>query len=400
MGHFSDIDYYKMSEDLDFVSWDNYPNNQWGAPEYQSISMAHELMRGVKNKNFVVMEHQSGAAGWDIVGSTPRPGQLRLWTYQSIAHGAEGIVYFRFRTALFGVEQYWYGVLDHDGIPRRRYYELQETAAELYKLEPYINNIEKKYDALLVKSYNNVWSHQIKRHAAGYDYNTHLYSFYKANADLNINCAVSNGNYDNYKIVYMPAYNIVNDDEIVEIRRYVENGGTLVLTFKSGTRDMFNNIRPINASGIFADIAGIEVEESDAPRKSVQVCGEVEGNANIWCDIIKPVTANVVCCYDSEYYKGKAAVTVNDFGKGKVYYVGCDLDDAAMEKLVLMIAKNAGVETISTPSGVEIIKREGYKIVLNHTENKVNVPLTGRSLISNTEFSGSLDGFGVEFIVG
>ena len=103
MGHFSDINAYDLSKDLDFVSWDNYPDNQWGTSEYEYVSMAHENMRGAKNKNFVVMEEQAGPAGWDILGSTPRPNQLRLWTYQAIAHGCEGVVYFIDSERLFSV---------------------------------------------------------------------------------------------------------------------------------------------------------------------------------------------------------------------------------------------------------------------------------------------------------
>ena len=127
-------------------------------------------------------------------------------------------MYFRFRTALFGMEQYWYGVLDHDGVPRRRFYEIQKTGHELQKLEKYIVGSKNKYDALLVKSYDNVWGHDIKRHAQNYNYENHLYSFYKANCDLNINTAVSNGKYEDYKIVYMPAYNIVTDAETEKIK--------------------------------------------------------------------------------------------------------------------------------------------------------------------------------------
>ena len=80
MGHFSDIDYYKLAEPLDFVSWDNYVDNQWNHETYENSAMAHEIMRGAKNKNFWVMEEQAGPAGWDKFGGTPRPGQIRLWT--------------------------------------------------------------------------------------------------------------------------------------------------------------------------------------------------------------------------------------------------------------------------------------------------------------------------------
>ncbi len=405
MGHFSDIDYFKLSKDLDFVSWDNYPDNQWGDSEYEYVSMAHEIMYGVKNKNFIVMEEQAGPAGWDFVGQTPRPGQLRLWVYQAIAHGAEGIVYFRFRTALFGMEQYWYGVLDHDGVPRRRFYEIKETGAELKKLEKYIVGAKNDYDALIVKSYDNVWGHDIKRHSKKYNYNNHLFEYFRANVDLNITTAVSaNKDYDKYKVVYMPAYNIVEDDEVKKIESYVKNGGVLVLTFRSGTRDTYNRVRSLAVPGVFAELAGIEVEEFDAPRKDVVVAGvdggieDLAGIAKLWCDIIKPVTAKTLVSYASEFYKGKTAVTINEYGKGKVFYVGCDLDRDAMETLVEYISAVAGIEPVKAPKGIEIVKRKGYNIILNHNEEAVEVDIKGTSLISGEEFGGIFPGFGVDFI--
>lgn len=398
MGHFSDINYYDLARDLDFVSWDNYPDNQWGSSEYEYVSMAHETMRGVKNKNFIVAEHQSGPCGWDIFGATPEPGQLRLWTYQSLAHGGEGIIYFRFKALHYGMEQYWYGVLDHDGIPRRRYYEIQKTGAELRKLEPYIVNAKNKYDALVVKDYNNVWAHQIKRHAKDFDYGNLLYDFYRANADLNINTAVSIGNYADYRVVYMPAYNLVDEGEIKKITEYVENGGTLVTTFRSGSRNEYNNIFTTTLPCAFAALAGIEVEEFNALRKPARIDGIVNSEARVWCDIINPVSAEVLCSYSDRYFKGKAAVTVNSFGKGKVYYVGCDLETDALQKLVRYISENAGIKIIDAPQGAEIVKRDSCTIVMNHNDFEIQTGITGKSLISGADFDGTLEAYGVEFI--
>ena len=92
-----------------------------------------------------------------MMGKTPEPGQLRLWTYQALAHGGEGIIYFRFQALPYGMEQYWYGILDHDGIPRRRYEEISQTGRELSILAPYIEKGKNIYDALVVKDYDNVW---------------------------------------------------------------------------------------------------------------------------------------------------------------------------------------------------------------------------------------------------
>ena len=262
-------------------------------------------MRGVKDRNFIVAEQQAGPAGWDQMGATPEPGQIRLWTHQAIAHGGEGTIYFRFKTLHSGMEQYWYGLLDHDGIPRRRYYEVKQTGEELKKLSPYILDARNAYDALIVKTYDDVWAHEIKSHSPRFDYRSLLYAYYKANADLNVTTAVSLGNYDRYKVVYMPGYNIVDPLQIQKITEYVQNGGTLVTTFRSGTRDLYNNLRTDTLPGAFRALAGIEVEEFDVPRKSTHIQGLVSSFVSTWCDIIKPVTAKVLCTYSDRYFAGK-----------------------------------------------------------------------------------------------
>lgn len=399
MGHFSDINYRELGKKLDYVSWDNYPDNQWGSSDYEYVSMAHETMRGIKDKDFVVMEEQAGPCGWDIVRHTPRPGQLRLWVYQAIAHGACGIVYFRFKTALFGMEQYWYGVLDHDGIPGRRYNEIQKTGQELANIEKNIFNKRNNYDALIVKSYDNSWSHDIKRHVEGYNYGNHIYSFYKALADLNINTTVGGiDDIDKYKIVCMPAYNVTERNEVEKTEEYVKAGGTVILTFRSGTRDEYNNMQPLTVPGVFAKMAGIEVKEFDAPYSNVRVNGIVDATARLWCDIITSVTAKVLCTYADEYYKGKAAVTVNEYGKGKVYYVGCDLDDNAMKLFMEYVAQMDSIRPVKTVRGVEVVKREDIVFVLNHNSYTVDTGITGVSLIDGRKFDGNLERYGVEVL--
>ena len=406
MGHFSDIDYYKLGKDLDYVAWDNYPDNQWGGSEYQYVSMAHENMRGIKNKNFIVMEEQAGPCGWDVVGRTPKPGQLRLWAYQAVAHGCDGLVYFRFRTALFGMEQYWYGVLDHDGVPRRRFYEIKQTGDELRKLEQHISGVGNAYEALVYKSYDDVWSHEIKRHKAGFDYRNLLYAYYKANADLNVTVAVSNCDFSSYKVVYMPAHNVVTEKELKKITEYVENGGTLVLTYRSGTRDYYNNMRAATVPGAFRKLAGIEVSEFAAPDDNIKLEGDIfagmdgdgtEGcaEAKLWCDIIEPKEAKVLASYAEDYYKGKAAITVNQYGSGKVYYAGCDMTSDTLEAFVKYVSRESGITTVRLPEGVELVKRaDGCMFLLNHNETACETEITGTDMLTGEAFDGRLEGYG------
>lgn len=331
MGHFSDIDYYKLGKPLDIVAWNNYVDNQWNHCTYENTSMAHELMRGVKDKNFWVMEQQAGPCRWDKFGTTPRPGQLRLWTYQAIAHGCEDMVYFRFKSAPFGMEQYWLGLVDHDGIPRRCFYVIKQAGEEINRLSDIFVGAENKTDILIVKSYEDVWSHKIKSHIDGFDYRDLLYSYYKANNNLGTNpvCGGEDMISDKYKIIYMPAYVMVSDEIKTSLEKYVENGGTLVLTYRSGIKDLNNNMITSTLPGHFRSLAGITVEEFDSAPIEVSL-SDGFGKSTPWKDILEAETAQTVAKYNGEYYAGAPAITINNYGKGRVWYVGCDLEEPAL----------------------------------------------------------------------
>lgn len=398
MGHFSDIDYYELSKNLDFVSWDNYPRDQWASPDVPWLGMAQEIMYGAKNKNVIVMEQESGPCGWEKIGATPKPGQLRLWTYQSIAHGAEGIVYFRFRTALFGMEQYWYGVLDHDGKPRRRFYELAQTGKELKTLGEEITAGSKKQEVMIYRSFDDLWSHEIKPHHNGFYYEGELCNYFRANQRLGITPAVTNRNFNDYKIVYFPLHNVVTEKMAEEIKEYVANGGVAVFSYRSGLRNEFNNIRPMAVPGLFLELVGAEAEEFDTPAGNVLVGGCAEGNAKVWCDILTPDTAETLMTYKEGHYAGKAALTKNTCGKGTVYYVGCQLDYDAMKEVIREISSAHSVAMYDLPQNVERVEKGGHVFYLNHNETPVTVPAGGVSALSGKDFDGKLDAYGVEVV--
>lgn len=404
MGHFSDIDYYKLGAALDRVSWDNYIDNQWNHCSYENTSMAHELMRGVKDKNFWVMEQQAGPCGWDKFGASPRPGQLRLWTYQAIAHGAEGMVYFRFKSAPFGMEQYWLGVVDHDGIPRRRFFEISQTGEELHRLSPMLVNAKNNTDVLIVKSYEEVWGHKIKSHIDGFDYRKLLQQYYTANNHIGTNpvCGSVDMINSNYKVVYMPAYSIVSDELRIKLEEYVSNGGTLVLTYRSGIKDSNNNMVTSTLPGQLRNLAGITVTEFDSSPVTTYISDNF-GTASLWRDIIEADTAQVKAVYESEFYKGTPAITVNNYGKGKVWYIACDLEDIALERLVKLISDDSKADYIPHPDGTEIIKRSSnefdYLMLLNYTDTPKDMGITGKSVINKNEFDGILKAYGVEIIL-
>ncbi len=359
-------DYYKMGEQIDVATYDNYPASPWksflGGAVYDP-AFSIDIERGAKNKNVWVMEQQSGPCGWNVLGSTPRPGQLKKWTYQALAHGAEAIVYFRWRACLFGTEEYWYGILDHDGVPRRRYEEIKAIGKTFQKLSAY--NAESKVSAeiLMIRSFEQQWSHAFQEHNWNFNYRGYLknlyYGLYANNYNLDISSEATD--FSGYKVVMAPAFNLMSDELKAKFEKYVAEGGNLVVTFRSGTKNMDNSMTERTLPGYFKEVAGIELEEFDSLNDcAVEVEGAFgRGRASIWADIIKPVTAKTVATYAGEYYAGKPAVTVNEYGKGKCYYVGCDLDEAATVALMDYIASQCGVSPAikNAPQGVEVVKK-------------------------------------------
>jgi len=403
MGMFNEIDYYKLGEGLDFVSLDNYPNNQWGKAHYDGPGLAADVMRGIKKQNFWVMEQQSGPCGWNFFGDTPKPGQLRLWTYQQIAHGANAIVYFRWRACLFGTEQYWYGILDHDGIPRRRYSEIQKTGQELQRLSECLVDSKVFSEAAIVRSYDCEWSNIIQSHNKNFRYDKIIGQYHQALTENHISTDIVNSLDDlsSYKFVILPAHILMTEEIKKHLIGYVRAGGNLLITYRSGAREWNNQMTTKVLPGSLKELAGVEVEEFDSLKhgRTVRVIMKnesIEGYASVWCDILKTDGAEILATYEQDYFRGMPAVTVNNLGKGKVYYVGSDLDQKFTTYMIGNFAREGGVNPLlpEPVPGVEVMKRikdgKEYLFILNHGEKKVSISVDGFELISNTQLNGIL----------
>ncbi len=144
MGHFSDLNAFDVSDDLEMVAWDSYPTGfvQEMSPEEPTVDelragnpdqlgLNHDLYRSARDRPFWVMEQQPGDINWPAQGTQPADGAMRLWAHHASAHGADGIVYFRWQRCLEGQEQYHAGLRKQDGSPDRGYHDATQAADEL-----------------------------------------------------------------------------------------------------------------------------------------------------------------------------------------------------------------------------------------------------------------------------
>jgi len=387
------LNYFDLARQLDFVAWDNYPRTQWNMQaevDPANAALAADTMRGLKQKNFWVMEQQAGSGGWDMVSVTPRPGELRLWAYQSIAHGADGILFFRWRSARYGAEEYWHGLLEHDATPGRRYQEIKRMGGEIQKVGNLLAGSQIKSTVALLYSYEARFAFQVQANNPRFNYADQFQQFYAAlyHQRVPIDIIAPDGDLTPYRLVIAPALHIVPDDLAARLERFVYSGGTLVMTPRSGVKDEANAVVNQRLPGILAALSGVYVDEYDSLAPDMQ--NELEFTATdissdhfvarIWCDILKPTAATVIARYTQDYYAGQPAITLNSYGTGRVLYIGTIGKDVLYETVVPWLLRQAGIRSILTaPRGVEITERwrDNRRIlfVLNHNGHPESVPL-------------------------
>ena len=403
------LDYFELTKPLDFVSWNNYPIGFWHKLPYSpsSPALSHDAMRGLKNKNFWVMEHQAGPTGWQVVSPAPRPGVLRLWAYQSIAHGADGIVFFRWRTARFGAEQYWHGLLEHDGRAGRRYNEIKQMGAELKRVGEKFFEAETRSSVAIIQSYDSRFAFQVQGNSDEFGYEKHIAQIYDVlwKRNLSVDVVSAMDDLSKYDLVIAPTLHVLTDAIAANLQGYVKAGGTLVVTPRTGVKDVDNVVVNQPLPGLLAELCGVIVDEYDAitPNISQAITFDVDELAGqtlsvqIWCDILAPHGAEVIAHYAQDYYAGKPAVTRNKFGQGQAIYLGAIGTDSFYEAILGWLLKQNNIQSdIKAPAGVEITKRSQgdqtiyFVLNFNSSSQSIDLRVAYDNLLNNTIVSGTV----------
>ena len=405
---YSLLNYFDLAKDLDLVTWDNYPRGFWDIKEHvnsSELALGHATMRGLKDKNFWLMEQQSGPGGWDIVSVTPRPGELRLWAYQAIAHGADGMIFFRWRTARFGTEEYWHGLLNHDGTPGRRFEELKGMGLELKRVGTEILESKVEAEVAMLLSYDVRFAFQVQANNPQFSYPAHFATIYEAFHRLNvpIDIVPPDAELSRYKLVVTPALYIVDDVLTERLKDFTKAGGTLLTTLRSGVKDEANAVVNRSLPGLLAELCGMTIQDYDSLPEGtkqglefsddVPTIGDVQ--ADIWCDILTPQSAEVVARYTANYYQGDAAVTHNRAGDGHAVYVGTAGNRALYDTLVPWLLDLAKVSAPQQEQdGLEITERKKgdarLRFVLNHSDKAQRVSVQGYDLLTDTDIDGDI----------
>lgn len=398
MGAYKPLDYQKWARSMDFVSWDNYP-------AYDAVpgdaAMSHDLMRGLKQgKPFALMEQTPGVSNWHIYCKLKRPGVMRLWSYEAVAHGADTVMFFQMRRSMGACEKYHSGVIEHVGTEETRVFrEITALGEELTKIKDATLGARAKSDVAIVFDWDNWWAAE---YSAGpsklINYHNEVSRYYKAffRKNISVDFVSVEDDLSSYKLVVAPMLYMCKEGFDEKVRRYVQQGGHFLTTYFSGYVEDHDLVMLGGYPGKLKDILGIWVEESDALPPEENNSFVYDGKtypAGVLCDLMHLRGAKAVSSYESDFYAGMPVLTVNEFGNGKAYYVGTRSDEAFYDKYLGDICKELGIHAVAeVPEGIEATVRYNengaFLFLLNNSEEEKKIVLTkaGTDLITGSSY--------------
>lgn len=421
------IDMRGLYSKLDFAAFDNYPGffdmlgAQQGKPAAPGsvspvIALGHDFARSVKGgEPFMIMEEQSGKAGQSTFSPQPERGQVRLWTYQAIAHGAMGVNYFRWDTANFGAEEYWHGILNHDRSKSPAYEEIRQTVKELKALGSEVLYSQYAAQTALIFDYDCSWAVRIQPGHYALSYMNQITTWYGAISSnhCGIDVVAPDADLSPYKVVFAPLAYVISEKQAAKIRSFVQAGGMFVTGFRLGAKTESSQIVRTPLPGLLRDVMGVSVEDyvpiysaKNGVKFSPALAGP-DGDCVLWTDILQPTGAEVLASYTAGAHSGKAAITMNTLGTGKAVYIGADLDAASLARVLRTFSGMAGVKpALDPPAGVELTVRKAgdrqWIFLLNHTSAplSVNIPKSFADLLTGETHTGKVDvnGYGVRVL--
>jgi beta-galactosidase len=396
MDWFDGYDHYEMTADLDVAAWDWYVG--MGRHDYLASGAAHDLIRGLKRRNFWLMETQPGSVNWRPINTVTDKGEARAMAWHAIGHGADAILYWQWRSAPGGQEQYHGTILDASGAPRPIFEEIRRLGAELASSSTVLAGSEPRARAAILNAYDSRWSVGWQPHHRDFDYVDLLRDYYRPLAARNVPVDVISADapLDGYDLVIAPALIVMTDRRAAALVRFAESGGHLVLTVRTAMKDEHNALLPARQPGPLAAIAGVEVDEFYPLLEPVPLLADdglfpqgTSGFARLWAERLHVLDAatEIVACYgpSNGWLDGHPAVTVRPSGKGRVYFVGAWLDPELQDLLVARVAVEAGLRSVlETPPGVEAVRRNGGPdgdaiVLINHGREHVRVSVAGPS---------------------
>ncbi|MGO4533410.1 beta-galactosidase [Leifsonia sp. 2MCAF36] len=417
MGFFKAADYWAWAQEVDIVSDDSYPDPADPlSPAY--AAMQRDLMRSLGGgKPWLLMEQSPGAVNWRERNAAKLPGQMRAWSYQCVARGADGILFFQWRQAVAGAEKFHAGMVPHGGTDTRIFREVEQLGAEL--------RAPSGTDALLgqpvtaqvgiVFDWDSWWAIEQPASPTKVQYVHEVFSWYlgAAAAGVTVDFVQATGDLTPYRTVIVPSLFVASDEQLAALDAYAAGGGALVVGHLTGILDKDLHARTGGYLGALRETLGVRVEEFAPPAApdlaavgagrapALHVRGDVvggDGTASEWGEYVVVDSAEVEATFVGGALDGHPAVTRHARGSGEAWYVATRLDQVPLTAFLDRVLTAAGVDRLPQVPGVEFVRRGDVLVAINHSDETVVLDQQGTDLLTGEPTAGRLEAQGVALI--
>ncbi len=402
MGFFKPLDHWRWAPEIDFTSWDSYPDPSTGHAAEAAAASGHDLTRSLKkDRPWVLMEQVTSQVNWRPTNVLKRPGVMRLWSLQAVARGADGVMFFQWRAAQGGAEKFHGALVGHVGTKESRVWrEVKGLGEDLHKLAVVAGSLVRARVAITV-DWNAWWGVELDSRPSRIHYTDTVAEFHRYFFTRNIPVDFVHPGADlgEYDLLIAPALYLLAKPDAENIERFVARGGVLLTTYFSGIVDENDRVVLGGYPAYLRRVLGLWVEEWSPMMEGetngvrfMETGGRREAKCSHWCDVVHLEDARSLATFTQDFFAGRVAVAVNDFGQGAAYYLATKLGGTELDRVLTAACARAKVAPLlpRTPAQVEVTLRENYGggaflFLLNHGDKPAIVPLgkwAGTELLS------------------
>ncbi|MFJ9038093.1 beta-galactosidase [Streptomyces sp. NPDC102406] len=395
------VDYWAWGREVDLVTNDHYLITD-GRRTHVNLAMAADLTRSVAGgAPWLLLEHSTSGVNWQPRNPAKAPGQMARNSLGHVARGSEGAMFFQWRQSRRGAEKFHSSMLPHAGTDSRVWREVRELGAHIGDLAP-VKGTRTVADVAMLWDWQSWWAQNLEwRPSEDHDARERADSFYEALYDrhLTVDFAHPEADLSAYPLVVVPALYLATEAAALNLREYVDNGGTLVVSYFSGIVDEHDAVHPGPYPGAFRDVLGLTVEEWSPllAGETVTLSGPDGARlpGDVWTESVVPRGAETVWSYEDGLTAGRPAVTRHTFGRGTAWYISTRLTAASLDAILGAAEADAGLRPRpELPRDVEWVTRTGargtYGFAINHTPDEVKVPARGAELLTGERVAGQL----------
>jgi beta-galactosidase len=366
--------------------------------------MAADLTRSVAGgAPWLLLEHSTSGVNWQPRNPAKAPGQMARNSLAHVARGSEGALFFQWRQSRRGAEKFHSAMVPHGGTDTRVWREVVELGATLGTLSE-IRGTRTEADVAMLWDWHSWWAQTLPwRPSEDHDARERADAFYETLYDrhLTVDFARPEADLSAYPLVVVPALYLMTRAAGANLRRYVEAGGTLVVSYFSGIVDEHDAVHEGAHPGALRDVLGLTVEEfsplqaGERVRLTAPDGPELDGD--VWTEFVVPRGAETVWTYADGLAAGRPAVTRHRLGEGTAWYVSTRLGAEGLDAVLDRAARDARIAPrAELPRDVEVVRRTGesgsYLFAVNHTASDVKVPLEvpGTDVLTGEHAAGRL----------